>query len=234
MSKIVKSASIKYKNRPSKQIQAADRSQNVKPFDKYLPVFGAELIHPEGVNMIENISCETSIGERIDEEYRRGFEEGIINAERAMREDYENQFVEEKQKLEKFMQNILTQFGILASKTEAGVLKFSIAIAEKILKREVEVDEEFILPQIREAVKRITGVEAITLRINPADEELVRNNRGTIHSTSDNIREFNIETDEKIDRGSCVIESAAGNIDARVSAQLNKLEDIILNNSMLR
>jgi flagellar assembly protein FliH len=68
----------------------------------------------------------------------------------------------------------------------------------------------------------------VKLRINPMDEELVREQRSALLVGSDFIREVMIEADENVERGGCVIESSAGNVDARISTQLKQIETVFL------
>jgi flagellar assembly protein FliH len=77
---------------------------------------------------------------------------------------------------------------------------------------------------MREAIRRIVGVEIITVRVHPEDEALVRSHRSALLSSSDSVREIVIEGDESIERGGCILESATGNVDARIGSQLRQIE----------
>lgn len=165
-----------------------------------------------------------------DDDYRRGYEEGIIKAEEVMRETYEAMFADERALMQKLIASMHDQFVHLHKKSEYVVLKFAITVAEKIVKRAIALDPETVLNQIKDALNRIVGVEQVKIRINPDDAELVRSQKSTLQTSSDSIREIILETDEKIERGSCIIESESGNVDARIVSQLAKLEDILINN----
>jgi flagellar assembly protein FliH len=56
----------------------------------------------------------------------------------------------------------------------------------------------------------------------------VREHRAAIASGSDSIRDMVIEADEKVERGGCILESDSGNVDARISTQLKKIEETLL------
>lgn len=168
------------------------------------------------------------------DDYRRGYEEGIIKAEEVMRETYNAMFSEDKTQMQKLIESMHEQFVHLHKKSEYLVLRFAIAVAEKIVKRSITMDDKIILSQIKDALNRIVGVDQVKIRINPDDAELVKSNKSTIKGTSDSIREIVFETDDKIERGSCIIESESGNVDARIASQLSKLEDILINNVSLK
>jgi Flagellar biosynthesis/type III secretory pathway protein len=47
-------------------------------------------------------------------------------------------------------------------------------------------------------------------------------------SHADSVREIVIESDNKVERGGCIIESDLGNIDARLSTQFELIEEALL------
>jgi flagellar assembly protein FliH len=86
------------------------------------------------------------------------------------------------------------------------------------------MDNEFVIRQICEGAKRVIGVERIRIRVNPADEEYVRQHRAQVLMNADSVRDLVIESDETIEQGSCVIESDAGNVDTLIATQLERIE----------
>jgi flagellar assembly protein FliH len=94
-------------------------------------------------------------------------------------------------------------------------------------KREISLDGEAVVRQVREALRRIVGVETIKLRIHPDDEVLIRSHRTTLMASSDALREVVIEPDTAIERGGCIIESTSGNVDARIATQLRQIENAL-------
>ena len=114
----------------------------------------------------------------------------------------------------------------LSVELERDAFRFALAVAGRIVKGTVEEDREIVVRQIRDAVRRVVGVESIILRINPADEPVVREQRDRILSSADSIRKLVIEPDEAIERGGCIIETASGTIDARITTQLKQIETV--------
>jgi len=180
----------------------------------------------------DHILNDDRIRELLSEQYRRGFQEGCLDAERRLRETAEEKIKEERERVDQFVQGMHAQFQQLYQKGEQAVIRFSIAIAKQIIKREIQLDPEVILIQIREAMKRVLGVDKIRLRINPEDEHLVRHNRQAILAGADSIRDMVVETDDQMERGSCIIESESGNVDSRFSTQIKKIEEALSNPSL--
>ena len=163
--------------------------------------------------------------EKRHEEYERGFAEARVQLESEMIARGEQKVAQLSQNFEKLEQNFSKEFNLFRNKIEMMIPKLSIAIAEKIIKQQV-VASDVIIVQIREAVRRVVGVEKIRIRLNPLDETTIREHRGTITSGADSVRDIIIEVDEKIEQGGCIIESEMGNVDARISTQLKQIEDV--------
>lgn len=200
---------------------------------KFVPWDNTE-VEQDNVSNENQSELSEPVSARADEDYRRGYEEGIIKAEEVMRQTYEALLENEKNRMQKLISSMHDQFVHLHRKSEYIVLKFAIAVAEKIVKRAIMLGSEIVLSQIKDALSRIVGVEQVKIRINPDDAELVRSQKSILQGSSDSIREIAIETDEKIERGSCIIESESGNVDARITSQLTKLEDVLINNISLQ
>lgn len=161
---------------------------------------------------------------RLEAEYRRGFEAARIEVEERLRQEFESRLSLEQERLSALMKSIGDQVGQHQERVESVALALACEVAKLIVKREVTVDNEVVLRQIREALPRVLGVERIKLRVNPRDEATVRAHCAAIHASSDSIRDVLVEPDEKIEAGGCVLESDTGNVDARLSTQLKQIE----------
>ena len=126
------------------------------------------------------------------------------------------------------------EFGRFQHAAEVSVVKLALAIADRIVKREVSIDKDLVLRQIHEATKRVVGVERIKLRVNPQDEEYMREHRSAILSTTDAVRELVVEGDDTIERGGCILESDSGNVDALIATQFERIEAALLTENIQR
>jgi flagellar assembly protein FliH len=115
------------------------------------------------------------------------------------------------------------QLRLFGETLERDAYTFALAVAGRIIKREVAIDNDTIIRQIKGAIRRVVGVETIKLRVHPADEELVREHRAAFLSSAGSIRDLVIEADDSCEPGGCIIESTAGNVDARISTQLTQV-----------
>ena len=162
--------------------------------------------------------------ERLREEFERGRVQGLTEAAAAIGEREETARTASARRLDTLLESMAKETARFASDLEREVYRFAVAVAERIVKREITLDESVVMRQMREAIRRIVGVETITVRVHPEDEALVRSQRSAMLSSSDSVREIVIEGDESIERGGCILESATGNVDARIGSQLRQIE----------
>jgi len=161
---------------------------------------------------------------KIAEAYRRGFED----AEKVLRKKMNDELNQQISHFDRLIKSFSGEIEALGQKIESVVISLAIEIAKKIVKREIEKDDEFIINQVREAIKRVIGVERIRIRVNPEDEKLVKELKPELLQIADSARDIVVEPDPGVERGGCIIESELGNVDARISTQFSLIENSLL------
>jgi flagellar biosynthesis/type III secretory pathway protein FliH len=98
--------------------------------------------------------------------------------------------------------------------------ELALAIAAKLLDREVS-NAAATKALIAQALTQISSRERLTIRLNPADAELLREARGKPLTERAVLPEdATLVADPSLKRGGCIIESSAGSLDARIETQL--------------
>ena len=153
--------------------------------------------------------------------------DALTESETIRNDAYENGREEASQE---FLENILAakeqRFQALNS-IERDVLKLSVKIAEKIIGREIEADENVRGEIIMTALRQARQQEMMTVRVNAADLPLVEKMRERIDAFG-RARYLDFVADQTIKEGGCLIESASGTIDARLETQLRVFEKALL------
>jgi flagellar biosynthesis/type III secretory pathway protein FliH len=162
--------------------------------------------------------------ERLRAEFDRGRLQGLAEAAAALGERNETERAAASARLNQLLDSIAKETARFAGDLEREAYRFAVAVAERIVKREIVLDETVVMRQMREALRRIVGVETVTIRVHPEDEALVRSHRSALLTSSDAVREILIEGDESIERGGCILESPTGNVDARIGSQMRQIE----------
>jgi flagellar assembly protein FliH len=96
-----------------------------------------------------------------------------------------------------------------------------MSVAERIVHTEITENPRVVVENVRQALTRLVSREVVTLRINPADLEMIRRHRDALVASSD-IEHLRVVEDHRVDRGGVVIETEAGTIDAKISTQVRE------------
>jgi flagellar assembly protein FliH len=102
---------------------------------------------------------------------------------------------------------------------ESEVVKLSLAIASRILHREVQMDPVILQGVVRVALEQIKDADAIVLRIPETD---VREWEESF-SNSEHLQ-LQIVGESNMQKGQCVLESSVGVVDLGIGAQMLEIE----------
>lgn len=143
--------------------------------------------------------------------YRQGFEEGLGQVEteiRELREKLGELLVSRDQALESIADDIAP---------------LAVEIAERIIKTEVSCDEELINAIVQDTIQKVgRNTKSILIKTHPDDVRIVKD--GLKHHPPANMNaEIMVMDDPTVDRGSCVVETNSGLIDASFSTRLEIL-----------
>lgn len=152
-------------------------------------------------------------GER--EAYQRGFREG--DAEGARRT-----FDQFQAAIRAFTENAAALAGykpMLRAEVERELVALSLAVARKVLRRELSIDPSIVLALVKVCFTELQNAEIYRLRLHPQDVEPVADylrlqRRGGIE----------LVPDPEIARGGAVFETSQGKLDARLDTQLLEIE----------
>jgi flagellar assembly protein FliH len=103
-------------------------------------------------------------------------------------------------------------------------VELAIAIARKIVHREICTRSEAILDIVREAMGKAQETARIKIRVNPSDFGLLESRKSELSADFDAGDSLVFEEDEKIEKGGCYIETGFGDIDARIEQRILSVE----------
>lgn len=108
----------------------------------------------------------------------------------------------------------------LRHEAERDVVKLSIAIARRILHRELTADPEAMLGLVKAALEKIDTREVDRVRVHPADAAAIRAQLERLRPTA----HFEVLPDSSLERGAALFEGARGSLDASIEMQLAEIE----------
>jgi flagellar assembly protein FliH len=123
-------------------------------------------------------------------------------------------------KLAKSIQEIAELRPKLRHEAEADVVKLSLAIAKKILHRELNTDADSIAGLIKAAIEKIRMHDIVRVRIHPQHQASVQQILGRMSAG----HQIEVLPDPKLQTGGVVVETSRGEFDASVDLQLREIE----------
>ena len=111
---------------------------------------------------------------------------------------------------------------------ERELVELSVAIAEKLIKRRLEVDPGTVTGIVQDAVQLAVGRTSLELRLSPEDlESLGDRVRGAVQENARGM-EVRLLGDETVTPGGCLVVTEHGEIDARIETMLTRITQELL------
>jgi flagellar assembly protein FliH len=107
---------------------------------------------------------------------------------------------------------------------EPELLKLSVEIARKIVRREIEKNDEFILEAIKAGLHQLSSRHDLKIRVNSADSGMVKERKDDLTASFDGMSQIEVIEDRRVPRGGWIVESSSGRLDGRVDSQLKEVE----------
>jgi len=156
--------------------------------------------------------------------FREGYREGQEKGYQDALQEKEREIAEARE----LRQQALKQRDAILRGMENEILDLSLDIAEKILHIELDRNDQAFCALVSNAMEKICTSGVVTLRVSPSEYELVRQAKDVILAHAKGVKDLNIVIDRFVEKGSCVIESANGTVDASLQTQLDKIRDSFL------
>jgi len=122
------------------------------------------------------------------------------------------------------MARTIADLAVLRSKirtqSEAGLIRLCLAIAHRILKRELRTDPLALEGIVRAVLARTGSGELLRVCVHPEQAEAVRSQLSQLGVSED----VQIEATASLEEGSLIVETAGGAIDASLGTQIAEVE----------
>jgi flagellar biosynthesis/type III secretory pathway protein FliH len=100
----------------------------------------------------------------------------------------------------------------------------AIAVAGKILQREIEMDPSLVAHVVKSALRHGHLGAEMVVRVNPMDRDTLKEVRSETIQHLEGVRSIRIESDDGLKRGDAMIECEMGELDLRLERQLQEVE----------
>jgi flagellar assembly protein FliH len=155
---------------------------------------------------------------------RTAFEEGYAKGEQAGIHAAARQLDAQRARLANALEELAVLGARVTHRIERQVVNLAIAIASRILHREVTLDRDLLLVMARVALDRMGDVPSAVVRLHPDDEAAVRQDRASWPAGAT----IEIVADPGVKPGGCILQTDLGHVDLGLDAQLGELTASLL------
>jgi flagellar biosynthesis/type III secretory pathway protein FliH len=189
-----------------------------RPFGSREPISSPYPPHPHAEDVEQAAYCRGfSDGEK------KGYEQG----EHAGRESVQSQLDSLLQSVRQMLAE-LEGFRRQEVRTlEKELVELTLAIARKVVGREVAARPDIVADLLRDAVRRLEHAGALKIRMNPADLERLSDVLPQLLKDLGDPGRVTCEADASLSVGGCFIEGEAGDIDARIERRFHIVEEAL-------
>lgn len=136
--------------------------------------FGMPALHGKKLNELEKEPPKPSLEQRIAAIEKDAYQKGFAAGERAGLDVGTQKAAAILQRLQITLKELAELKDNLASDIEPGVLKLSVAIARKIIAKELAQTPESVCEIVKAALRKVEKTGPITIKINPALEGIFK------------------------------------------------------------
>jgi flagellar assembly protein FliH len=154
------------------------------------------------------------------EREQQAYQSGLAAGRAQGAEEAAAQFKPVLERMGRAVDEILEQRRRFRREAEEDVVRLAVAIARRVLHRELSLDPEALLGVVKAALHKLEAREASRLRVHPADAAMVRE----YFEQADRGERIEIQADAKLERGAVLFDTVRGSLDASVETQLAEIQ----------
>ncbi len=163
-----------------------------------------------------NAQQEREIAHRVAEAHRRGFAEGEAQARQAAAAQFQTA-------IEGLARSAVETAALrprIHREAEADMVRLAVAVARRVLRRELTVDPEALLGLVKAALDKLDLRELNRIRVHPAAAPLLERTLGGAALPA----RIEVLADASLEPGAAIFETGRGTLDTSVETQLVEIE----------
>jgi flagellar assembly protein FliH len=155
---------------------------------------------------------------------RDAFSKGFAQGERAGGEAAAQRAEAMLRRLTETLEELTTLRQQMIHETERQMVQLALAIARRVVHREVSIDQDLLIAMARVALDRLGESAQVTVRLSPEDFEAT----AAVRSAQWTGTQVTVVADARVGRGGCRVESEFGTMDAGVDGQIHEIARALL------
>jgi flagellar assembly protein FliH len=183
-------------------------------------VGAAEIGQPAGEPPPDAAACAAQLEMQYEQRVREAQTEGVREGEIAGRNRAAADLQPVVERLTRAIQEIARMRARLRQEAESDVVQLALAIARRVIRREMAADPDALRGLVMAALEKLAGQEISRVKVHPSHSGMVKS--CLEQSAGGGLVE--VLSDPSCEVGSVVFETTRGNLDGSVDSQLQEIE----------
>lgn len=150
-----------------------------------------------------------------DNGYKEGFDTGYTEGL--------NQAQNIIMKAEEIKQQLDDRNSCIYKAAENEIIELVLEISKKVIGQELTQNNEVMMSLIKQAINKCTFKDKLTIRVSDDDFNYVNDNKERIMMLTEGINDIEIYCDKALTKGSCIVETPSGEINAGIDIQMKEI-----------
>ncbi len=159
---------------------------------------------------------------------KKGYDDGHAKALEEIKQRFEMHIDEPLADTKKIIEYFDSNKTRLLWEAEQSFVVLAIKLAEKVVRREIELRPEIISETVRGALETVARTTNVVIKVSPEDISIIEDLKGSLSDILGRFSSVTITPDETISRGGCVVLTERGRVDARIETQIDRIARDIL------
>jgi flagellar assembly protein FliH len=155
------------------------------------------------------------------------YDRGRIDGEKSVSE----QLIKQRAEMNELFQGIMTSMSQAVPQvvrdTENMLVSLALEVAQKLV-AEMPISAEMVEAAIQDALGQVEGTAQVTVRLHPADLEILQKSSSSLLENSQGTTEFRFLGSPEVSRGGCLVQTRFGIVDARRETKFDLLKRNLL------
>lgn len=160
-----------------------------------------------------------ALAQQLEQKFQEGKQRGLLEALAISRQEADERIQPALERLAESIVNLAATRQSVREEASADLVKLSIAIASRILHREITIDPDAIHGLIKAAFEKTRSREVTRVLVHPAHEAAVR----AFVEQSANPTPIEIVADPRLPAGTIRLDTPTGQLDASIDTQLSEI-----------
>jgi flagellar assembly protein FliH len=113
--------------------------------------------------------------------------------------------------------------------SEKDIVDLVLKITQKVVRVSRESDRQIVVNAVTSTIPYLVNKGSVTIRVNPEDVAAIEEAKLQIAAVSADIGKVEVLKDNAVSRGSCLLETACGSVDADIDVLLATIETQLKN-----